>query len=269
MCLSKLHIKRFFGLGLLTLCWSLGVINAAPEPHIDRMEYIVWNDGGQLSAYKKSKYLKDATRLALRLQSANGDYSRLRAEAPKEMVTSIYDALVAVHNSDHEKARLVTATHKLHTFPIPNVDQFFIVYKRTAEWAMPLRLGDNTTDSDLINNLLDRYGLIIDKNVEWDEEHNSFNVRAKKSLNLAPVAQAFSNIDGIVLVDLLMPEGDGNDIELKKLANGWELSYLVKFDSCISGCKKKHVWKFRVDNSNKVTFVEEIGDELPDWMAGE
>ena len=228
---------------------------------------IVISDGGKVSKYKQKKYKKDATRLALRLVSEDNDYKAIQADAPEQMVNSIYNALIAVHKSEHAKAQQVTQTHKLHTFPVPSVDRFFVVYKRDAVWAKPLRLGDTTTDSEEINQLLSKYGLVIDKHVDWDEEHNSFNVRAQESLNIAPVASAFSQIDGIVLVDLLMPSGDGNDIEVKKIDNGWEINYMVKFESCITGCKKKHIWTFNVKNSNKVTFVGESGDDLPEWMG--
>ncbi|MEO1626382.1 MAG: hypothetical protein AAFV25_14590, partial [Bacteroidota bacterium] len=209
--------------------------------------------GDALSVYKQNKYRKDATRLALRLLAKNKAYDQLDAEAPEEVVESIYQALVAVHQSNHQMAKEVTKNHKLHTFPVPSVDRFFVVYKREAVWATPLRLGDNTTNSNEINTLLEQYGLVIDRHVEWDEEHNSFNIRAKQSLNIAPIAQTFSTFNDIVLVDLLNPDGDGNDIDVKRLDNGWELRYMVKFDSCITGCLKRHVWSFEVDNSGKVT----------------
>lgn len=221
----------------------------------------------KLSKYKQKKYRKDATRLALRLVSKNNDFKSINANAPEQMVESIYSSLVAVHQSEHTMAKKVTQKHKLHTFPIPSVDRFFVVYKREAVWAKPLRLGDTTTDSEEINSLLEKYGLVIDKHVDWDEDHNSFNVRANKSLNLAPVAGDFSKIDGIVLVDLLMPSGDGNDIEIQKIDNGWEFNYMIKFDSCITGCQKKHVWTFKVLNNENVEFVGESGDDLPEWMS--
>ncbi|MEM1322476.1 MAG: hypothetical protein AAGG75_19590 [Bacteroidota bacterium] len=257
MNFTKININPFPAFYLLAVAL---VLTGFTGPDSD-------GDGDKITAYKQNKYRKDATRLALRLVSDNKDYQALNAEAPKDMVSSIYDALIAVHRSNHKMARLVTRTHKLHTFPIPSVDRFFVVYKREASWARPLRLGDTTTDSEEINKLLDQYGLIIDKHVDWDEEHNSFNVRAKESLNIAPIANAFSLIEEIVLVDLLMPNGDGNDIELKKIDGGWELNYVIKFDSCISGCKKRHIWTFEVRSGNQVSFIGESGDDLPDWMS--
>lgn len=246
----------------LGCCLSINATNYPVEA-----DELICEEGGTLSNYKQSKYKKDATRLALRLAAADAAYTDLEVKVPKQTVESIYEALVAVHTSGLKPANVVTEMHKLHTFPVPSVDNFFVVYKRNSSWAMPLRLGDNSTDSEEINHLLEQYGLEIDRHVEWDEEHNSFNVRAKESINIAPIAKAFSAIDGIVLVDLLKPEGDGNDIEAKKTSKGWELSYMIKFDSCISGCKKRHTWTFEVDNNNKVNFLGEAGDTLPEWMT--
>ena len=209
------------------------------DPFFSRL---VCEAGDELTVYQQSKYRRDATRLALRLRSKDQSYHEMGPEAPSDMVESIYSALVAVHQSELKAAKLITNTHKLHTFPNPSVDRFFVVYKKEAAWATPLRLGDNSTNSEKINKLLSEYGLVIDKHVEWDDEHNSFNVRATSSLNMAPIAQQFSSFQDIVLVDLLLPNGDGNDITIKKISSGWELSYVIKFDSCIIWlCQTRHV----------------------------
>ncbi len=223
------------------------------------------SDDKTLSEYQQLKYKKDATRLALRLLSTEKDYIDIKAEVPNEMVTSIYTALVAVHTSELPKAAEVTETHKLHTFPMPSIDHFFVIYEKTANWCQPLRLGENTTDNRAINELLKTYDLAIDQHMEWDEQHNSFNVRARNSLNMAPVAQLFSTMENVLLVDLLVPDGDGNDIEIKEIDGGWEINYIVKFDTCITGCKQRHVWTFEVRDGN-ADFVKEWGDDLPNWM---
>ncbi len=230
------------------------------------------NNGGDpnstapsLSNHKKNKYKKDATRLALR-QLANGNgFENLDAEVPKEMVESIYSSLIAIHTSDLPEAKVVTTQHKLHTFPTPTVDRLVVIYKRDATWATPLRLGDDVTDNDKINELSEKFKLKIDRHVEWDEEHFSFNMRAEESINIAPLAKDLSTVESVTLVDMMEPNGDGNDIEIEKLPNGWEINYVIKFDGCISGCKKRHTWSFEVING-KVSFKGESGDELPKWM---
>ncbi len=240
---------------------SFHLANPANENSIP----ICSSDDSTLSEYQQLKYKKDATRLALRLLSTEKDYIDINAEVPGDMVSSIYGALVAVHTSESPKAYEVTKTHKLHTFPMPSIDQFFVIYEKTASWCQPLRLGGNTTDNATINQLLKTYDLVIDQHMEWDETHNSFNVRAKNSLNMAPVAQLFSTMENVLLVDLLVPDGDGNDIDIKEIEGGWEVNYYVKFDTCITGCKQRHVWTFEV-RDGKAEFVKEWGDDLPKWM---
>ena len=222
---------------------------------------------GSLTNVKKSKYRKDATRLALRLISKNKEYQNLEAKVPDQLVTSIYNALIAVHSSTIEKAIEVTQLHKLHTFPVPSVDNFLVVYRRDADWAKPLRLGDLSTTNPTINTLCEQYSLKISSNVEWDDEHNSISVRADESLNIAPIANDFKSVEGISEVDMLVPNGDGNDIEIFEKDNKWEIHYIIKFDNCFSGCKQRHSWVFEVDKANSgVNFVQEAGNELPEWM---
>ncbi len=260
---TVLTYNKYLTLLLVISIFSSGFYLAQPIRQVLSVKNSI-NDSG-ISEHKQAKYQKDATRLALRLMSSDADYADLKAAVPKDMVGSIYSALVAIHKSDLPKAAEVTQTHKLHTFPIPSVDQFFVIYEKTADWSHPLRLGGNTTDNVAINKLLEDYNLKIDKHMEWDEDHNSFNVRAQEAWNMAPIAQLFSNMDNVILVDLLVPDGDGNDIEIKKLEDGWELNYHVKFDTCITGCKQKHVWTFEV-RGNEVHFMKEWGDKLPKWM---
>lgn len=219
----------------------------------------------KLSSHQKNQYKKDATRLALRQLATGNNFEGLDAEVPKEMVESIYSSLIAIHTSGLPEAKVVTSEHKLHTFPTPTVDRLVVIYKRDATWATPLRLGDDVTDNDKINELSEKFKLKIDRHVEWDEEHFSFNMRAEESLNIAPLAKDLSTVESVTLVDMMEPNGDGNDIEIKKLTNGWEINYVVKFDGCISGCKKRHTWTFEVING-KVNFKGESGDELPKWM---
>ncbi len=229
-------------------------------------------DDSKLSDYQKMMYEKDATRLALRFISKGMDYEELDADVPTEVMNEIYNSLLAVHRSPFNEALDVTKNHRLHTFPKPAVDKFQVNYNNTAKWATPLILGDNITDSDLINDLCARYGLLIESHERWDDEKNLFIVKAKKSLNIAAIAKKFKTENGVDIVNTLIPDTDGNDIEATRTKKGWKLDYIVKFDSCFTGCKKKHIWSFEIANissrSANVNFLGEYGDDLPDWMSG-
>jgi uncharacterized protein YuzB (UPF0349 family) len=246
--------------GFLSVAGSSSILALSNHHHGDPISSVE-----DLSNHQKNQYKKDATRLALRQLVDGNNFEVLDPEVPKEMVESIYSSLIAIHTSGLPEANIVTAQHKLHTFPTPTVDRLVVIYKRDATWATPLRLGDDVTDNDKINELSAKFKLTIDRHVEWDEEHFSFNMRSEESMNIAPLAKDLSTVESVTLVDMMEPNGDGNDIEIKKLANGWEINYIIKFDGCISGCKKRHTWSFEVING-KVNFKGESGDELPKWM---
>ncbi len=213
-----------------------------------------------------STYWKDAVRLALRHVSNGRNYEDMDASPPKELVQSIFDALLAVHKSPIQEAKQVTSRHKLHTFPVPSVDKFKIIYKKGIEWALPLQNGEKTTNNKVINDYFRKYDMSIAAHREWDDEYNLFLVKAQQSFNIASVAKMLSNVEGVMLADLLTPDGEGNDIVIKKLDNGWQIDYLIKFESCITGCKKKHGWSFKVNENSEVSFEREYGDPLPKWM---
>lgn len=227
-------------------------------------------DDSGFSSYQKKMYEKDAVRLALRNIVKGGSYKNLGPEVPEEIRSEIYNALVAVHKSPFAESIEVTKKHRLHTYPNPAVDKFQVNYKNTSKWATPLRLGDNITNSKIINELSNKYGLIIDSHQTWDEGSNIFIVKAKKAINLAPIAEQFLKETGVESVNMLIPNSDGNDIEATKTVKGWRLDYKVKFDSCFTGCKKSRIWSFEVTNigngSANVNFKGVYGDKLPDWM---
>ncbi len=226
----------------------------------------ILTNSSNLTKSKKEQYHRDATRLALRMLSSDYNFQEIDVEVSHELVNSIYNALISVHMSSIEASKIVTNLHKLHTFPVPSVNNFLVIYKRNIKWASPLRLGDCSTSNERINELCKKYGLVIDNNIEWDDDLNSFNVRSSKALNLTPVAIAFEQIEGVKKIDMLTPSGDGNDIEIVKKDDGWLINYIIKFDSCFKSCKKQHKWTFEVDDSGKVAFLGESGDALPVWM---
>ncbi len=227
-------------------------------------------DDSNLSDYQKKMYEKDATRLALRYISKGTDYADLGPTVPTEVLNELYSSLLAVHQSPFNEALDVTKNHRLHTFPVPAVDKFQVNYINTSKWATPLRLGDKSTDSDLINKLCNQYDLKIESHERWDDEKNLFIVKANKSLNIAAIAEEFKSEEGIDLINLLIPDTEGNDIEATRTKKGWRLDYIVKFDSCFTGCKKKHIWTFEIANISSgnanVNFIGESGDDLPTWM---
>ncbi len=138
---------------------------------------------------------------------------------------------------------------------------------RTVDWAEPLREGITETKSDEINDLLDEYDLIIENHEKWTEEQDVIVVRSKEPMNIAALANEFYNIDGVMEIDMGIPEISGSDIKIERVEGGWEVAYILKFGGAyVKGAGKKHTWTYHAMDNGEVKFISETGDEIPAYM---
>ena len=159
-----------------------------------------------------------------------------------------------------------SAECNVHTFPNPSIDHLVLIFDRNIEWAKPLQEGISETNSFEINELLDDYDLIIEKHVQWNENQDAIIIRSKEPLNMAALANDFYNVEGVSTIDLGIPDIGGNDINMKRISNGWEVEYVLRFGSYINGKGKIHIWKYNALDSGSIKFVSEGGDPIPEWM---
>lgn len=213
------------------------------------------------------KFKRDAARLALRMESKREDLRYLNIVIPRDNIESIYGVLANIYTSN-EVAKSI-ADCNVHTFPNPSIDHLVIIFDREVDWAQPLRDGISETDNDEINDLLDDYDLIIEKHVQWNDTKDAITIRSKEPLNMAALANEFYNIEGVSSIDLGVPEIGGNDINIERVNNGWEVQYVLRFGSYISGKGKMHIWKFKAHDNGKIELLSEGGDPVPDWMRCE
>ncbi len=211
------------------------------------------------------KFKRDAARLALRMEAEQDDLRYGNIFIPSENVESIYEVLSLIYLND-ETAQAI-ARCNVHTFPNPSIDHFKIIFDRNIDWATPLQDGITETNSQEINDLLDEYDLIIENHERWTDTEDIMVIRSKSPLNMAALSNEFYNIEGIVEIDLGIPEVGGNDILIERRSNGWEVSYVLKFGGTyIKGQGKQHTWSYLVSDSGTVTFKEEAGDPIPTYM---
>ncbi|MEM9824276.1 MAG: hypothetical protein AAF985_24540, partial [Bacteroidota bacterium] len=85
-------------------------------------------------------------------------------------------------------------------------------------------------------------------------------------LNMSALANEFYNIDGVNSIDLGIPKIDGNDIVINRLDGGWEVQYVLRFGSFVSGKGKKHIWTYNAMDDGEIIFIREAGDPVPEWM---
>jgi len=175
-----------------------------------------------LASYKASndipkslerKFRRDAARLALRLEAEQEDLRYLGISIPPANVQLVYSILTNIYLED-ETAKSI-AKCNVHTFPNPSIDQFVIIYEKDIDWAAPLLDGINETDSDEFNDLLDEYDFILENHEKWTDTEDIIVVRSKEPLNMAALANEFYNIEGVVEIDLGVPEVLGGPIFIK------------------------------------------------------
>ena len=210
------------------------------------------------------KFRRDAARLALRLESKKEDLRYQNVIIPKDNVNGIYAILTNIYQYD-ETAKSI-ANCNVHTFPNPSIDHLILIFNRNIEWAQPLRNGISETNSDEINELLDDYDLVIEKHVQWNDSQDAITIRSREPLNMAALANEFYNVEGVVTIDLGIPKIGGNDINMTRINNGWEVEYVLRFGSYISGGGKIHIWKYRALDNGTIEFISEGGDPVPEWM---
>ena len=213
------------------------------------------------------KFKRDAARLALRMESKQEDLRYLNIVIPKDNIENIFGILTNIYVGN-EVAKSI-ADCNVHTFPNPSIDHLVIIFDRNVEWAAPLREGISETSNDQINDLLDDYDLIIEKHIQWNDTKDAITIRSKEPLNMAALANEFYNIDGVSSIDLGVPEIGGNDINVERIQNGWEVQYVLRFGSYISGKGKVHIWKFNAFDDGTIEMISEGGDPVPEWMRCE
>lgn len=209
------------------------------------------------------KLRRDAARLTLRLQSEREDLRYQSIVIPRDAMDQIYGVLVSIYGQN-AAARSV-ANCNVHTFPDPSIDHFVVIYDKTVAWAAPLREGISETTSPEINDLLDEFDLVIEKHVQWDDTHDALTIRSRQPLNMAALAHQFTNIEGVTETDLGQPRLRGNDIQMRRTASGWTLTYILRFGAPI-GDGKQHRWIFECDDEGASKFLREEGDDVPSYL---
>lgn len=210
------------------------------------------------------KFQRDAARLALRLSAGGEDFRYLSPYLQKESIDLIFNALASVYLTDERGKSLERCN--LHTFPSPSIDHLVIIYQKNVAWAQPLEQGLNETNSAALNDLLTKYKLVIEKHVNWTDTQDAITIRARSPLNMAAIGNMVSQIEGVDEIDLGIPKILGNDINAHRTPGAWEFDYVLRFGSWVSGRGKSHIWKFRVTDAGKVSFLGDSGEPVPDWM---
>lgn len=211
-----------------------------------------------LPADLKRAFEIDAARLAIRAAQID-DTQQLKI--PKSQWQLYYRLLAAVYQQDELVQDLIKCG--FHTAASTSVDYVELIYDRTVAWSKPLQEGVTSTDEATINQLMEKYSLIIQSNGYFDHQQDALIIRSARPLNMMMLANQLSEIEGVSEVVFFRPKAEESDIQVTTVQNGWKVDYIWNFDT-----NKTHVWSYYVQQDGRVEFLTEKGNALPDdWRC--
>lgn len=223
-----------------------------------------------LSDNISSLYESDAIRLSLRLQQNSPLANNI--ELPEAQQERVLRALGVLHKSDLVQRDSVLEMYNVHTLPYPAFDEITLQVDTNTTWVHEWMADKRLTGNPSVDNLMNSYNLQMDG--FFSLSVNFVILSSEKPLNMAALAAAFEDIQGIVDTDYEQSGGDGNDIVAQDFGSTLRLTYTVGYDqvgsanNCNGSCEFSRSWVFDVstpsDNScGAASFVESYGDAAP------
>lgn len=211
------------------------------------------------------KLKRDAARIAIRMEARGEDLSLQNVEIPSTKATAIYGLLVNIFEMGNtESVRVFDCNIRAATNIA--IDKFWIIYDKDASWATSLNNGVYEADGK-VGELLEDYDLFITEKKNWNERQNIITIESAELYNMMALAEKFKGKEGIV--DVVTQNSEmkpDSDIEVSFTEGYWNVSFVKKWSSLRN--TKSHTWLFRIkESTKKVEFVEEFGDDVPDWMS--
>ena len=240
--------------------------NGTPEIMKDLPSFFVSDH--KLPDYLKEVYKQDATRLSIRLLNKEQSLSKQTIIVPEELVQAVYNALVAIRTSSFSAIDTIAAKYNVRSFPIPNVENIILVFEHDDDRLESIkRRRSDTLDDPNFNALMRQYDLRIARLAYLDEERAGMVLYARNPINVPALAYKMFMLEGIGSIEEVLPYGDGNDIQIERTKEGWNLNYSVKFGNCTNQCQKAHNWNFSINEEGDVAYHGSSGQVIPPWIT--
>lgn len=212
------------------------------------------------------KISRDAARITLREMMGTKDNRLKNVSIPTNIWSEYYQVLLAVYESPqqgHLGKKLEDCN--IHTSPELAIDHAILIVYKNADWVRPLRNGGKLTRIERINTVFEKYG-IQPSLVDWDDEHEAVVLNSEQPLNISALITLIQQeVDGVQISRSELRNA-GNDIQISKNKEGWEVTYYYRFGGQFGNNKKEHFWKYQCSKNHQVEFIQEGGDELPSWV---
>jgi hypothetical protein len=215
-------------------------------------------DDSNLSDSLKNQYRNDAARLAI-LQMHQDPILKTEIIVPDSLITKYYGALIAVYNSNIEKAKKVK---NIHDFRSSVIKEFLLVIDTSASWMENWKNGNIITGINQLDELIATYNIEINSVNTFSEIHMALIlIKTEDYVNYTMFPNLFHGIDKIKSAEHHGMIGGGGYISTSINNGSIILTYSIGWGDCLSGCISKHYWEFSVKR-NKVKFIREYGDLL-------
>jgi hypothetical protein len=191
-------------------------------------------------------YRCDAARLYLRSIGNTQPIADAPVFLDENEVFLLYRSLLAVYQSSHHTAQLVTQHHRIHTVANPNIDRLAIVFDKNSDFFGSNDKGLIRINNAALQNIVAKYGLVISKYYYYNEECDGVTLLSQKPLNMAALAKEIGQIEGIRHIENVTDDNNISDIRAVRTPEGWLLEF------CFHANDKPIAWLFEVTHSGRV-----------------
>lgn len=194
-------------------------------------------------------YKADANRIAIRLAKEYQNTSKSNIHIPQDLVDQVYLQLQQVYSFNHPIAQKVTKDLEIHTFPNPSIRTIKIVYDKNVEWASVFQNGNLKIEDKLLQKYIRTYALSIRSHDKAQANFNEIVLQSEQAINMEALGLALSKLEGVLLVDLMIPNGKGNDIQVEKTWGGWRIDFIYNESSSPNN------WSFLIADSGTIEYL--------------
>jgi hypothetical protein len=191
-------------------------------------------------------YRCDAARLYLRSIGNTQPLANAPVFLDENEVFLLYRSLLAVYQSSHRTAQLVTREHRIHTVANPNIDRLAIVFDKDGDFFDNNSRGTICINNPALKAIVEKYNLIVSKYYYYNEDCDGVTLLSQKPLNMAALAQELRKIEGIKHIENVTDDNNVSDIRAVRTPEGWLLEF------CLHANDKPIAWLFEVTHSGRV-----------------
>lgn len=259
---NKQNLEKFMKTTIFTfLILVLSIISCdsatdvITEPQITIDEIMQSNDPVKIS------YLKDASVIEFNELIKDSTKMNEQVELSESAIISYYVDLLFIHNNSDKISNSFFAHSDIHSYATSSMYQITAAVSYNVAWTENWKNGDAHTGISEIDAIMTKYNLSANYGLIFSTT-DVFTIKSEKALNYYALIEKFKNTNKFTFVEQDGGMGDGSDIALLKIEDGYRYyKYSFRWGDCPAGCINRHYWVIKV-KGGEVVLDEEGGDSL-------